>query len=161
MEILIVSIILATLLFMGFVAYEADRLQGEFYEFQKHDIVDIPYVTIEIQGHSLNMIVDTGCGSSILHKPAAESLGIQYTESNKRTTLSALTHETIDMKNVFVDYELNGEKVRDEFILYDADAFGNFDVMYGITIHGLLGTDFFNAHKCAVDFKTHKLKIRK
>lgn len=162
MEIIYIILILSILLVMAvFCYFLIPKEKKKKYDFLNYNIVDIPYVSLDIQGHNLNMIVDTGCGSSILHKSSVEEFGIKYTETNKRTTLSALTHETIDTPNIFVDYNLLDERVRDEFILYDAKEFGNFNTLYGIQLHGLLGNDFFNAHKCSVDFENHTLNVKK
>ncbi len=127
------------------------------YEFQQYGTVDIPYVILDMQGHKLNMIVDSGCGTSILNKPAIDEFGIDYKSLNKGYSITALTEEKMDINCILVEYTLHGETVVDEFSVYDTPDFGNFMHMYGIEIHGLLGTNFFDAHSCTLDFKNHCL----
>lgn len=129
------------------------------YIFQQYGPVDIPYVTINIQGNELNLIVDSGCGTSILNKPAIDKFGIDYKNLNKGYSITALTEEKMDINCILVEYELHGKTVTDEFSVYNTPDFGNFMRMYGIEIHGLLGTNFFDAHSCTLDFKEHCLRF--
>ena len=147
-----VILILLTILWKTYV-------KGTQYGFQKYGPIDIPYVILNIQGHSLNMIVDSGCGTSILNKPAIDKFNLTYEKLNKGYSLSALTEESVNAGCILVEYKLNEENVVDEFSVYDTPDFGNFIQMYGIEIHGLLGTSFFDAHKCTIDFKEHCLII--
>ena len=147
-----VILILLTILWKTYV-------KGTQYGFQKYGPIDIPYVILNIQGHSLNMIVDSGCGTSILNKPAIDKFNLAYKKLNKGYALSALTEESINADCILVEYKLNEENVVDEFSVYNTPDFGNFIQMYGIEIHGLLGTSFFDAHKCTIDFKEHCLII--
>ena len=130
-------------------------------DFQNFGIVDVPYVTMDIQGKQFNMIVDTACGASILHTKSLMESEIEFNMTGESLNFSSLTDENVRTKAVVVEFELNGMLTSEIFYLYDSDTnFGDFSERYGITIHGLLGSDFLDSHRCKVDYATHKLTVR-
>ena len=130
------------------------------FKFQNFGLVDIPYITMDIQGNQMNMIVDTGCGCSILNNiKGNKDIELLYRESQKKTQITALTPETNTMSNIIVDFDVNKKTISHEFCVYDNDDFGNFNAMYGISIHGLLGSDFLDKVNAKIDFKKHTLTV--
>lgn len=116
---------------------------------------DIPYITLEIQGKPFNMIVDTGCGISIISKESLESLN--YDDSTRKVNLQALTSDTLQSNVVKIPISLNKEVLVD-FVVYENSDFGGFNAN-GININGLLGSEFFEEMKCRIDYGKHALII--
>lgn len=143
-----------------YVVWRGKEKKNHF-PFQNFGVVDVPYVTMDIQGKKFNMIVDTACGVSLFCvKPLVES-GIHYEVSQRHASLQALTDETVETEAVNVEFMLNGLPVKETFFVYHEDVnFSDFEEKYGITIHGLIGVEFLDAHDCKVDFKTHKLIVK-
>lgn len=140
--------------------YSQRNKKHSSYPFNEFGKVDIPYVTIDVQGHPLNLIVDTGCGISIIHTPVLMDKSILYKVSEKKVDISALTMEKKTLDSVFIDFVINNRIITQEFFTHSDDDFGNFRQMYGIEIHGLLGSDFLDAYRCKIDFKKHSLIVK-
>ena len=130
---------------------------GKLFKFIDFEKIEIPYVTIDIQGYKLNMVVDTGCSVSLLSVPAIADYKIDYVESGKSVDLSAITSDKVTSNAVTITFEVFGKEVTEDFYLQDVEDFGNFQKMHGVVLHGLLGSSFFDANKCKIDFKNHCL----
>lgn len=121
--------------------------------FQNYGKTDIPYITIDIQGRPFNFIVDTGCGMSII---ASEFLdGIEFRHSQRQIQLSAITSDAINSNVVTIPINVRGKAVDEDFAVYGESDIANFQVHYGITIHGILGNEFFEKTGCQIDYKNH------
>ena len=130
------------------------------FNFQKFPEVDVPYVTIDIQGKLLNMVVDTGCGISILHEPILKDKELKFRDSLRQVNICALTDESAHMKSVTIDFEINKKTVSETFFINEAgEDFGGFQKLHGVQIHGILGSEFLDRHNCKVDYKKHQLII--
>ena len=140
--------------------YSQRNKKKHSYPFNNFGKVDIPYVTLDIQGHLLNLIVDSGCGISIIHTPTLEEKKLLYNVSEKKVDISSLTTDKKTLDSVFIDFVLNGKIITQEFFTHNDDDFGNFKQMYGIEIHGLLGSDFLDAYKCSIDYNKHSLIVK-
>lgn len=128
------------------------------FSFQNFGVVDVPYVTIDIQGKQFNMIVDTACGVSLIRDRYLVESCVHYEMAQRHAQLTALTDESVDTESVYIGFILNNEYVKETFFVYHEETgFSDFEEKYGITIHGLLGVEFLDKHNCKVDFKTHKL----
>lgn len=101
------------------------------------------------------MIVDTGCGISIISKESLESLN--YDDSTRKVNLQALTSDTLESNVVKIPIRLNKEVLVD-FVVYENSDFGGFNAN-GININGLLGSEFFEEMKCRIDYGKHALII--
>lgn len=140
---------------IAFISYVIRKniIKLHHYKFQGNGISDIPYVTIDIQGHKLNMIVDTGCGVSIITKDILDKL--KYTSSDKTINLSALTSDSLKSNVVSIDFNIANKKFTENFVVYAQSNLANFETMYGITIHGLLGNEFMEHTNCKIDYNNH------
>lgn len=127
------------------------------YMFQDTGIVDIPYITIDIQGVPMNMIVDSGGAVSIITASALE--GIAYEKCQRQVSLNAITGESIPSAMVTIPISIGNHEVIGDFIVHDTDDFANFGSMYGITIHGLLGNEFFEKTGCRIDYRKHSVTL--
>ena len=125
--------------------------------FQNYDDTDIPYITLEIQGFQLNFLVDTGCGVSIILNSVLQN--IEYTESSRKVQLEALTSDSLHAGMVTIPININGKHIEEDFVLYDKQDIANFNVHYGITIHGILGNEFLDKTGCQIDYKNHIVVI--
>ena len=129
------------------------------FDFQNFGVADIPYITMDIQGHLLNMIVDTGCGISFINLPALEKYNLEYTKTERKASVSALTPDSVEAGAVTIDFFVDTNKVSEDFFIVNHEDMGNFMRLYGIEMHGLLGSSFFDKYNCKVDYKNNKLII--
>lgn len=128
------------------------------YPFQNYGKSDIPYIIIEIQGKQFNMIVDTGCGVSIICKSTLEQL--DYTDSLRKISMHAITSDSIDSNTVTIPIKIGNTEFNSDFVITDEEDFGNYQKTLGITMHGLIGNEFLDAVDCIIDYKNHTVTMR-
>ena len=127
-------------------------------KFQNFHKTDIPYITLDVQGIPLNLIVDTGCGISIISRQAAKKLSFE--ESPRKISLSALTSDSLkEPAVVVIPITVDNRQVYEDFVVYDNNDIANFQSNYGITIHGLLGNEFFQNTDCKIDYNNHTVTM--
>lgn len=153
-DILIILWFLFIVLAIGVIVWKLSH-RVQLYNFTNK--VDVPYITIDIQGHPFNMVVDTGCGVSIITANALSS--IKYTDSTRKINLQAVTDETLPSDMVSVPITINGKELVEDFVVHYAEDFGGFQVSSGITIHGLLGNEFFEKTHCKIDYNKHTVSL--
>lgn len=156
MEYIIVGLWLALVVCIICFLYKyLKRRKGFILQFQNYGKVDVPYVTLNIQGIPHNMVVDTGCGISIITEDTLKSL--EFEESPRKISLSALTSDSVKSGVVRIPIEINGRVIPEDFSVYPGTDFGNFDTLYGIHINGLLGNEFLENTGCFIDYEKHAI----
>jgi len=154
---ILVLIALGAIIYAGTYVIKYILGQSDTILFQNFPRTDVPYVTLNIQGKLLNMIVDTGCGISILSKDALKDL--KYEESPRKINLNSLTPSSLVTEVVTVPFIIGGKEIKEDFSVYSQDDIGCFGANYGVVMHGLLGNEFFAKTKCKIDFKKNSLII--
>lgn len=159
--IVITLLLLWALFIVAVLTYIAQQVinKGKSLDFKNFEAVEIPYVTIDIQGNLMNMVVDTGCAVSLLNIPSISNCELMYKKSGKSVNLCAITSDRVNSDGITIDFNVGKKKVTEDFYLQNTDDFGNFNTIHGTTLHGLLGSSFFEKNNCKIDFKTHQLII--
>ena len=134
-------------------------IKSTSYKFKHFEDIEIPYVTMDIQGNLFNMVVDSGCAVSLLNVPSIRGCELMYQKTDKEVALSALTSDRIESRAINVKFNIGKKEVSEDFYLQNHEDFGNFERMHGITIHGLLGSSFFHKNNCKIDFEKHELIV--
>lgn len=142
-----------------FLSYIARRIvhKSSSYFFCDWDIVDTPYITLDIQGHDFNMIVDSGASVSIIRRDFIGDL--HYELSPRVIKMIALTDDGVNNDVITVPMNINGNEIKNDFLIYDGGDIANFQVKHGITIHGILGVEFFRKTGGIVDFTNKTVKF--
>ena len=115
-------------------------------------------IQAKINGHKVNLILDTAAGASVLDRACIKKLGIQEKLSEENAAgLGTADHEMglIDV----LKFELAGQFFEStEFVSLNLD---HVQVAGGDNIiHGLLGSPFFRKYQAVLDFGTYTLTIR-
>jgi hypothetical protein len=126
------------------------------YSFQSWEKSDLPFITIDVQGHKLNMITDSAAAVSIIRKDVLKNL--TYDRSSRSVNLAALTDESVNSEVVVIPITINGKEVKTDFVVYDSDDIACFK-RHGIIMDGLLGVEFFKATKGMIDFQNQTVKF--
>lgn len=126
------------------------------YSFQSWEKSDLPFINIDVQGHSLNMITDSAAAVSIIRKEVLKDLN--YEPSSRSVNLAALTEESVNSEVVAIPININGKEIKTDFVVYDSDDIACFR-KHGIIMDGLLGVEFFKATKGLIDFKNQTVKF--
>ena len=129
----------------------------EVYEFQDWEKTDMPYITINVQDNKLNMIADSAASVCIIQKEALKRL--HYIDSSRKVNLTALDDEGVTSNVVSIPFNVNGKEINIDFVVYDSDNIAGFSQKHGVTIHGLLGVEFFRKTKGNVDFNKQTVTL--
>ena len=129
--------------------------RGYIYPFEENDLIGIPYVTIDIQGKPYNMLIDSGAALSIIRKDILNTL--EYEESERKVSMQTLTPSDVPNSVVTLPITIGKTVVKDDFIVYETDDLANFQKLYGVVLHGILGNEFYIRTKCNIDYKEHRL----
>lgn len=126
------------------------------YLFMDWEKVDMPYITIDIQGNKFNMIVDSGASLSIIRKDAVDMLS-SYEYIPRVVNLSAITDDSVRSNVISVPINIGDKEVKTDFVIYGGDDIAGFGSKCGVTIHGILGVEFFKKTKGKIDFNTQSV----
>lgn len=129
----------------------------QLFLFQNYAKVDIPYIIIGIQGHPLNMIVDTGAAVSIICENALQNLSFEPCQ--RSVQLNALTNESVPARMVTIPLTLKSSTLEEDFVVHPTEDLADFGHMHGITIHGILGNEFLERTGCRIDYKKHTVTL--
>lgn len=147
---IIIAIWVAIVLFViGGFLYVMNR--KVVYKFQEYNKVDLPYIALDIQGKTFNMLLDSGASVSVIGDKSLNS--IEYEESKRKVELCALTDDSIPSRVVKIPFTVNKKKYTEEFVVYPESDIAGFESKYGIAINGLLSKEFFDKTKGKIDFK--------
>lgn len=124
------------------------------------NLTGLPIITF-CQGQTkLNFILDTGSTLSIIDKSALKN--ITYTMINKQSSVTGLQGETSEGEacNITLYYKENN--FNSDFSINDmTGVLSTIKQSTGVTIMGLLGSDFFDKYKYIIDFKEYKAYSKK
>ena len=114
-------------------------------------------IQAKINGHKVNLILDTAAGASVFDRGCIKKLGIQEKLSEENAAgLGTADHE-MGLIEV-LKFELAGQLFEStEFVSLNLD---HVQVAGGDNIiHGLLGSPFFRKYQAVLDFGTDTLTI--
>ena len=125
------------------------------YPFQDSEKTDMPYISLDIQGHKFNMITDSAAAVSVIRRDAVSLLN--YEPSPRKVSLTALTNDGVDNEVIILPINMNGKEIKTDFVIYEGSDMADFSRKHGVIIHGILGVEFFRKTKGKVDFKTQSV----
>ena len=114
-------------------------------------LTGFPVITFENNGIIINMILDTGSSVSIIDSTLLESLKYQPLEADTHIFGLAGTTKDGQYANVPLTYKNRTYSI-DMAVINMSDTFNKMKEHFGLSIHGILGTDFFSKYKYILDF---------
>lgn len=118
---------------------------------QGFDLTELPICTFYQGEKKFNFLLDTGSNSCIIDSNVLDQ--IKSTVINTKTSLYGLEGTKIDvsMCKIALDYKDNTYEF--EYLIKDmGEPFNNIKQDTGVTLHGILGSKFFNKFKYVLDF---------
>lgn len=115
------------------------------------DLCDLPIVTFLNNGNKFNFLLDTGASKSVINTEVLQSMS--YKEANISGNVYGLDGKKYETSyvNVFLNYR--GREYEEEFQVLDMSApFGNLKSDFGINIHGILSSSFFEKYRYILDY---------
>lgn len=119
---------------------------------QGMDLTGIPVCTFNQGDKKLNFILDTGSTDNIIDSNVLKKIEHQMVEgaSNTLTGMDGITHK-VEVCNITVSYK--DREYPFTYLVKDMKApFAMFKRDYGVNIHGMIGSNFFNHFRYVLDF---------
>lgn len=122
------------------------------------DLISLPVVTFENNGEKYNFIIDSGANDSIINKEC----DIVSTPHRQSNDVSGISGETMKCSTVLINFKYKDKTFETLFNVINLnDLFNTIKENYGVTVHGILGTNFLDKYNYVIDFKDYKLYRRK
>lgn len=116
------------------------------------NLVDLPIVTFFQGNNRFNFLLDTGSSSSIINKSVLPML--KYSISDKKSsTLMGMDGIKHNVNTCEITLFYKEKEYTSDYLIQDMDSpFGSIKQASGVTVHGILGSKFFNKFKYILDF---------
>lgn len=153
-------IIMCILSFIGIIilysCYKNETKIQDCLSFQQAmELTDLPIITFYCGQRKLNFIIDTGSIYSVIDNNIIKNKEIPVEKTNNVfKMITATGKDNVDNEFGNIQLYLNENEFVDEFVLSDSihETFEYLKSLHGVTIHGLLGSKFFNKYKYIIDF---------
>ena len=115
------------------------------------DLCDLPIVTFINNGNKFNFLLDTGASKSVINTEVLQSMS--YKEANISGNVYGLDGKKYETSYVNVLLNYRGKEYEEEFQVLDMSApFGNLKNDFGINVHGILASSFFENYRYILDY---------
>lgn len=116
------------------------------------DLCELPIVTFLNNGKKLNFLLDTGASGSIIDSNALD--GLAFTRLNKIGDVFGMEGNKQEVTFINMSLGYRGKTYDDEFQVMDMGSpFGNMKAEYGVNLHGVLSSTFFQKYQYVLDFQ--------
>lgn len=118
---------------------------------QGMDLTELPVITLYQKDKKFNFLLDTGSNDSIIdknildqieHEPIEEKTSLFGLEGKKRE--AGMCNITLWYKDTPYEFVYVAHDMKEPFSALKQET--------GVTLHGLIGSKFFNAYKYVLDF---------
>ena len=117
------------------------------------DLTELPIVTFYNNGNKLNFLLDTGANTSVINHSALSSTS--YKKEEGTGTLFGMEGNKIEVCYVTIPLEYKDKVYEDHFQVVDmSQSFNQIKSESGVTLHGVLGSMFFQKYQYVLDFKS-------
>ena len=115
------------------------------------NLTGFPIVSFLNNGNMYNFLLDTGSNVSLIDPKTLEKM--TYEDTGKEITIYGLDGIERTDKIVSTNLSYKEKGYRAHFVVTDLSAtFSQIKSEHGVTLHGILGSDFFKAYKYILDF---------
>lgn len=115
------------------------------------DLCDLPIVTFTNNGKKLNFLLDTGSSRSVINSKELEAL--TYNNLDKAGDVYGVDGKRQDVFFIEMAINYKDKDYSEEFQVINMNAaFNNLKTDYGVNLHGILSSTFFQKYKYVLDF---------
>ena len=147
------------LLIIALIAYIINKVEATKKELNSRmsfkealDLIELPIVTFYQGDKKLNFMLDSGSNLSIIDINAVNNLKLKYVKLNKVNSILGINGETRDAGFLNMKFSYKHINFDYDFQYLDLSNVVNSLKQDGITIHGILGNQFFTKYKYILDF---------
>lgn len=149
--ILIISIIIIPIVFYHNVIYKPKDIYDKISFRETMNLAGLPIVTFRQGENKLNFVLDTGAFSSIIDSRILDKL--QYTELEGKSVGYGIDGKEHSMDRVGIVLTYKDKNYSDAFRVLDmSKSFDSLKRDYGVTVHGLLSSSFFERYKYVLNY---------
>ena len=149
-------IILVTIVFIAYIVNKIEATKKEInrrMSFKEAlDLIELTIVTFYQDDKKLNFMLDSGSNLSIIDINAVNNLKLKYVKLNKVSGILGINGETRDAGFVNMKFSYKHINFDYDFQYLDLSNVVNSLKQDGVTIHGILGNQFFIKYKYVLDF---------
>ena len=152
MVVLVMILILIIVSILGLYLYTKKCIFDNGLSFRDSmSLTDLPVVTFYNGHKKLNFLLDTGSSDCVINKTCLDSMWYKETESYKE--IFGMEGNIVRNPVISTTISYSGLKFDVDMIAMDmSQAFGAIKQESGVTIHGILGSNFFSRYKYVLDF---------
>lgn len=115
------------------------------------DLTEMPVVTFKCGDRKLTFLLDTGSNNSIIDSNVLDSIPHEMTDET--SDLFGLEGNTVKTRICRIRLTYKDTDYEYDYLINDmSQCFGQIKRDTGVTLHGLLGSNFFNRFKYVLDF---------
>lgn len=119
-------------------------------------LTGLPILIFNQGSKTYNFLLDTGSNRSHINKSIIDNNVIKYSNENSTIEVYGMEGNARTSNMCKIDLEMNGITFNDLFVVNDLDnAFSSLKEDHGVTLHGILGTSFFEKYKYVIDFNKY------
>ena len=123
------------------------------------NLVSLPVVTFENEGNKYNFIIDTGANDSLINESCED---IVITPQDSKHSVQGILGDERKCHTVLIEFTYKNIVFESKFNVMDLhELFDAIKKDYGVTVHGILGTNFLDKYNYVIDFKDYVIYRRK
>lgn len=120
------------------------------------NLTDIPIITMFSGTNKINFLLDTGASQSFISQKASKYInGIETTCDLSLISANGSEESHCKVVETILSFKHRNFKVKLTVNKNLDTAFFDLKEKKGITLHGILGSDFFNKYSYIIDFKKY------
>lgn len=148
--IILIIVVVAAIIFNGVQDYDRKKVEMSFKE--SMNLTELPIVTFYNGSTKLNFLLDTGANLCVINSRIIDSLN--YKKLDEKGSVFGVEGNSVDIDYISMDFTYNNKSYSSSFQVVDMqEAFDRIKQESGVTIHGILGSKFFEEYKYVLDFK--------
>lgn len=122
---------------------------------QAMELLQLPVVSFYIDNKLYNFLLDTGSNDSHINKELIDKNIIKYSKDETKSTVIGITGDSVDVNSCIITLKYNNKEFSNLFLINDmSETFKAIKEESGITLHGILGSKFFEKYKYVIDFNS-------
>ena len=120
---------------------------------QGFQLTELPIVSLYHEGKPFNFLLDTGSNDSIIDSNILNKMKHEMTDQQSNLYGMEGNCQVVKKCNIVLSYD--GVDFPYEYLICDMkEAFGKIKAESGVTLHGIIGSKFFNTYKYVLDFES-------
>lgn len=118
---------------------------------QGFELTELPIITLYQENKKLNFLLDTGSNNCIIDSNVLDQ--INYTEHNEKSNVFGMEGNKQIVSTCEIELSYKDKNYKYFYLICDMkNAFDSIKKESGVTLHGIIGSKFFNEFKYVLDF---------